>query len=201
MNSIFIEGKDSIFIDQYLSYLFNDTWKNKTNIVETGGWTKIDKFDIELIKNSDAGFKNYLIFDADSPTNKGGFTTRLAELEAKKVDLGVQFETFLFPNNADDGDYESLLERIINPTHQRLLDCFTQYENCVSQYKNAEQQNVYKLPLRKAKMYSFVDAFFKSRSQNEAFKKGDYSFRNIEYWDLKNPYLTPLRQYLQTILI
>jgi len=200
MNSIYIEGNDKIFIEQYLTHLFGEVWKRKVKVVSTGGWTRNNQFDIELIKTTDNGYKNFLIFDADFITNNGGFVSRFAEIEKRKVELGVQLEFFLFPNNTDDGDFEVLLENIINPVHRALLDCFTQYENCISQYKNSENQNIYQLPIRKAKMYSYVDAFAKSKTQNEAFKRGDYSFHNSDYWDLESSYLEPLKQYLKTIV-
>jgi hypothetical protein len=199
MNSIFIEGKDKIFIEQYLTYLFENTWNNKVSITQTNGWTKIDKFDNELKKTTDAGHNNYLIFDADSLTNNGGFVKRLNELEKKKIELNIQFETFLFPNHSEDGDFELLLERIVNPGHQKLLDCFKQYEDCISQYKNGEQY-IYQLPMRKAKIYSYVDAFPKSRREKEDFKKGDYSFLKMEWWNLQSPSLNPLKEYLQRIV-
>ncbi len=197
MTQIVVEGRDSRFIEVYLEFLIENKAIPKTTefkILESNGWTNLPKLDNALIDNSKQKGKNLVIFDADFP-DEGGLKKRESEITKIKTSLNLNFELFLFPNHKDDGDYELLLERIVNTTHQRLLDCFHNYETCVGQYNTAAQA-IYKLPIRKAKMYSYIDAFPKSKNNNEKFKKGDLFFRNTEYWNLESVHLGALKEFL-----
>ena len=99
MVQIFLEGRETIFIEN----LINKTWqKHEIDDYETvnaGGWTKLHLIANKFIQNTDKGGINLLIFDSDSPENEGGFNKRKQQLEQKRMELGIQFEIFLFPDH------------------------------------------------------------------------------------------------------
>ncbi|MFM9949227.1 MAG: DUF3226 domain-containing protein [Saprospiraceae bacterium] len=196
MVQIFLEGRETIFIE----HLIRSMWPGNTSIdfaaEAIGGWTKLHLADNKFKENTDQGGKNLVIFDADTAQNEGGVSQRRPVLESKREELGIDFDLFLFPDNQSDGDFESLLERIINPTHGGLLMCFNDYETCLQRLNAGSEQIVYKIPMRKAKIYSYVDAFPKSRRQEELFKKHDFFFDNPEFWDFSSEALNPLKSFL-----
>lgn len=196
MIQIFLEGSEVKFID----YLIRSTWSSNALLdfitVTTNGWTTLHLIDNKFKENTDQGGKNLVIFDADTTLNGGGFTQRKQALEAKREELGIEFDIFLFPDNQSDGDFELLLERIINPTHSGLLGCFTNYEACLLRLNSENEQILYKIPMRKAKIYSYIDAFPKSRRQEELFKKNDFFFDNPEFWDFNSEALEPLKAFI-----
>ena len=201
MIKIFVEGKgDDKFFKSYLTFLEKETALNHYEIISTGGWNKISKLVNLFQENTDAEGTNLIIFDADSSKNEGGFPKRKAQIEAYKKQYELEFELFLFPNQQDDGDYEVLLENIINQEHSNLLTCFSKYENCIKSTIDEKGEPKYILPIRKSKIYAYIDAFPKSRKQKERFKGGDFFFENEEYWNLEVDFLKPLKKFLLVFL-
>lgn len=197
MTRIFVEGRDADFIDKYLVHLYGEN-KGRWEIVSTGGYTKLALADQQFKENSDGGGSNLIIFDADFTGNNGGFSTRKTYIEGKLDELSISSGIFLFPNNHDDGDFELLLENIINEEHRCLLECFEGYEKCVGGHLDGNGNPKYLTPNRKAKMYAYVESFKKSRSDRERFKnRKDFFFDNPEYWNLDAGYLSPLKEFLQ----
>lgn len=203
MINIFVEGTNSkksqdhslikFMIDSKIPELvINQNYK----IINVGGWTNLSKVDNLFKENTDSGGLNLVIFDADSEDNDGGFEVRREELLAKKAELNIEFELFLFPNNNQNGDLELLLEKILHENHEVLLTCFEEYENCISNPKDEDGNSIYKAPIRKSKIYSCIDAIPKSKKQREEFHKGNWFFGNNEIWNFENPYLNPLFEFL-----
>lgn len=196
MTKIYLEGKDTVFIRFLLKILFPSI-ADDIEIISTGGWTNLHNVAPKLKETSDIQGVNIIIFDADESQNKGGFQNRRDKILEIKEQLNVEFELFLFPNNSDDGDFELLLEKIINPDHQILLDCFSNYESCIIQRRTENGTPFYKLPLRKSKIYSYIDAFPVSRTTKERIKKGDYLFEDSNYWHVENEALETLKKFLR----
>jgi hypothetical protein len=196
MNKIFIEGKERIFIEAYLDFIKIPSIN--VELIQLNGWTNLRNADNTFKENSDAGGRNLVVFDADTIANSGGFKIRKNEIEEMRHRLNLTFALFLFPNHEKDGDFEALLEEIVNPSHIGLLDCFSEYEKCISKYNSLGRKIEYKLPIKKSKIYSYVDAFPKTKSENEKFKKGDFFFQNKEMWNLESGYLNPLKEFLLT---
>jgi hypothetical protein len=191
MNRVYYEGKkgsiEENFIQTILKNNLSQGMFENTTLIGTGGWTNLNLVHQEFKKTLDEGGKNLIVFDADAPYNKGGFNIRKDEIDKICKGLGYNYHLFLFPNNKDDGNFETLLERLINPNHKILLDCFSQYENCISSSKNSKGENLYIVPAKKAKIYSYIQAFPKSNSQMENLKnKGNWDFDNNEYWYIDN---------------
>lgn len=197
MTRIFVEGRDADFIEKYLTYLMGEN-VGKWEIISTNGYTNLDLIDQQFKENSDNGGINLIIFDADFPETGGGFAIRNQYITEKIKELSISGEIFLFPNNKDDGDFELMLEHVVNKEHRCLLECFEGYERCVGRHRDEKGNPKYITPNRKAKIYAYVESFKKSKKKKEKFKnKKEYFFSNPNYWDLNSEYLNPLKEFLQ----
>ena len=167
------------------------------DFLHVNGWTNLTKNANEknIRKNQLEGTKVIIIFDADDPSkDNGGFKNRKNKIEnmIKGFKDKIDYQLFLFPNNKDDGDFETLLENIINSKHQQLLDCFGEYEGCIG------KSNQYNTPNRKAKMYTYITSFKHNKKNLKEVKKRNWFFNNKKYWNLDAPYLLPLKEFLKT---
>ena len=91
------------------------------------------------------------------------------------------------------------MEQIINAKHKCLFDCFEGYQTCINSRKDRSGNNIYNAPIRKTKIYAYVDSIKKSKDEEKRFKTrkgGDFLFDNQELWDLDNEYLAPLKEFL-----
>ncbi|WP_341777595.1 DUF3226 domain-containing protein, partial [Helicobacter pylori] len=110
---IHVEGKDQLFSD---------------------GLCKNIK---SILNNEDHRYKQVcIIFDADikeeSQESDAGFNNKLKHIREKFKEKGIDFpkeQIFLFPNNQDDGDLETLLLKIAK--HDEFLKCFEGYLECI----------------------------------------------------------------------
>lgn len=205
--NIFVEGHDSNFIKKYIKHLFPEIDEDMFEVISIGGVTNLHNNKNSFEENSiiNKGI-NLVIFDADDPSKDyGGFELRKKYLEDQKESIGIEFNYFLFPNNSIDGDYENLLEQIINPKHKVLFDCFELYQSCIDKRKYNNGQNIYNVPIRKTKIYAYVDSLRKSKKEDDRFKKrnkdivrneDDFLFDNPEFWDLNSDFLNPLKEFL-----
>ncbi len=151
--------------------------------------------------NTEAGILNVLIFDADFPETGGGYATRRKELQDKQSELGIIFGLFLYPNNHDDGDVETLMEGIAcKDKHRRFFCCFNKYEECISQEKDNEGQQKYLIPNRKGKLHTYINSMRLNNKQKRNLGKGDWLFENPEYWDLESDVVRPLISFLNVYL-
>ena len=179
---IFVEGDtDKRLIEDYLKYL-------KINIlyevIYTGGKDKISTQIPTIRRFIDQGFQVSIIFDADN-----NIESRTTELKAIKTAYNIEFDIFLFPNNSESGDIEDLLLNIYNSKYQDIFDCLQSYENCLKQNKT------YKIPIKKGKIYGFLDAVLSEKEEDNA-KDKKRDFLKYDHWDLDHEYLNPLKQFL-----
>lgn len=116
MIRIFVEGRDSEFLDKYLLFLFGEN-KGMWEIIQAGGYSKLHLLDQQFKENTERGGVNLIIFDADSADNGGGYIVRKSYLQERLEELSISAELFLFPNDKEDGDFELLLEHIVNEEH------------------------------------------------------------------------------------
>lgn len=196
---IFTEGNtDKRFLEAFILHIGKSS--NNVRIKSINGWQGIKTEDVlvNLESSQRKGIKNILILDADTAKNGGGFQNRKEEIDSfiKSSKPELEYDLFLFPNNKDDGDLETLLEKITNPKHQNLLECFEEYEKCI-EAKNKDLQ--YQTPNQKAKMYAYISSFNLSSEKRDNLST-DWLFENTEYWNLKEEYLCPLKNFLQNLL-
>ena len=70
MHNIFVEGDnrkdkaDKLFIETYLTHLFQDSWKTKVTVTAIGGYTQLNERTNEFNKATDTGHSNFIIFDS-----------------------------------------------------------------------------------------------------------------------------------------
>ena len=136
--------------------------------------------------------KVIILFDADDDIarRRRNIKGSMKKIEQKKG-LNIDYDIFLFPNNQDPGCFEHLLEKITAEKHQKLLRCFGRYEDCIG--------DKYRRPDIKAKMYAYMSVQIPSRTEwDKMNKKGDWDFRNEEYWNLDASYLQGLKEVLKS---
>lgn len=144
------------------------------------------------------GNENIVIFDADTTSNQGGYQKRKAEIEEIKATNNMQFNLFLWPNNHDDGDFESLLLKMINLDHQGILSCFDNFVMCVGGHDPEEK--LYDLPGRKSEIYTYIELMRKTPQQQDAFKLGYWLFNNPSFWNLDAEAGSSLYKFLNDFL-
>ena len=144
-------------------------------------------------QNTDAGGKNLVIFDADDDCE-----TRRQELLAIQEEFGVEFELFLLPNNKDAGELEDMLEQIINPNNQPVMDCWATYEGELKKVRiPTKTPPTLTIPAKKTKIYAYLETLLgKTRSQKKLIKDANRNYENTEHWNLDAEYLDPLKKFL-----
>ena len=199
---IIVEGDaDKNFFEDYYHHVFGEkapkgsiTHPGKDG--DTGGYQKLKSEDaIGLMRqNTDMGGINLVIFDADEDTE-----SRRAELLAIKEEFGVEFELFLLPNNKDVGALEDLLENIINPNNQPVMDCWQTYEEKLREVRiPSKTPPTLTIPAKKTKIYAYLETLLgKSRSQKKLIKDANRNYKNTQHWNLDAEYLEPLKEFLQ----
>ena len=149
-------------------------------------------------QQTDRGDKNILIFDADHSENGGDYSSRIQDYEQKKIDFQIDFDLFLWPNHQDDGDFETMLEKLTQEPHTRILRSFEDFEKSIDGYNKADGKLVYHIPNQKNKIYTYISTIIKSNEEEKNFSKGFWAFENPNYWNLTHPYLDKLKAFLRS---
>ncbi|MCQ2698562.1 hypothetical protein JT253_04630 [Helicobacter pylori] len=210
---IYTEGKnDKIFLSWCL-----DVWKNEDHfdqahfdIIHVGGKNKIfsDEFceRIEnILKNENQEYRQVcIIFDADikeeNQERDAGFDNKLKHIRKEFKEKGIDFpkeQIFLFPNNQDDGDLETLLLEIAK--HDEFLKCFEGYLECI---KSKEYYKPIK-NIRKSKWHAYLEALglenldiFDNEGKIKEEHQEEYE-KLKEVIDFKSKSLIPLKNFLE----
>ncbi len=147
---IFVEGpSDRIFLGVYLFYLyFQEKFPIKNfKVQNVDGKNNLSKRLLEIEKYD----KTLIIFDADKDyeSNK----KEILKVVSKTKQTISEEQIFLFPNNQDDGDLETLLLEIAK--HDEFLKCFEGYLECI---KSKEYYKPIK-NIRKNMLYAYLEVF------------------------------------------
>ncbi|GAA7342663.1 hypothetical protein MLS210_03610 [Helicobacter pylori] len=123
---IFVEGpSDRFFLEVYLLYLyFQEKFPIKNfKVQNVDGKGNLSKRLLEIEKYD----KTLIIFDTDKDheSNK----KEILKIVSKTKQIISEEQIFLFPNNQDDGDLETLLLKIAK--HDKLIKCFEKYLKCI----------------------------------------------------------------------
>ncbi|EMH10614.1 hypothetical protein KVD24_01780 [Helicobacter pylori] len=155
---IFVEGpSDKVFLEVYLLYLyFQERFPIKNfKVQNVDGKDNLSKRLLEIEKYD----KTLIIFDADikeeNQERDAGFDNKLKHIRKNFKEKGIDFpkeQIFLFPNNQDDGDLETLLLEIAK--HDEFLKCFEGYLECI---KSKEHHEPIK-DIRKNMLYAYLEA-------------------------------------------
>lgn len=198
---IIVEGDaDKKFFEDYYHHLFNekapkDSISHPGKDGDTGGYQKLRSEDAigTIRQNTDLGGINLVIFDADEDPD-----ARRSELLAIKEEFGVEFELFLLPNDKDAGALEDLLENIINPNNQPVMDCWKTYEEKLGEVRiPTKTPPTLTIPAKKTKIYAYLETLLdKSKSQKKLIKDANRNYENTQHWNLDAEYLEPLKGFL-----
>jgi len=210
MTKIFLEtsskNNEFIFIADLIFHFCHKVEGKDYIIITTGGKSKLDSQRNLFFDHEDKSEKNVVIFDADFPLSEkndnGGYEHRSKFLseKIKSWNIEIPTEIFLFPNNHDDGIFENLLEKIVQPEHLCILNYFKEYEDKLNSHKDKSGECKYNSPDQKARIYAYASAVKKrSNKEYEFFKRGDWSFLDSRYWDLNCDYMKPLKNFLINI--
>ncbi|GAA7596105.1 hypothetical protein HpMMM16_01930 [Helicobacter pylori] len=207
---IYAEGKsDRNFLGWYLNFLkcqdhFDILYiEGKDKLISGEFLEKIRK----ILNNKDQTHKQVcIIFDADkkeSQESDVGFDNKLEHIREKFKEKGIDFpreQIFLFPNNQNDGDLETLLLKIAN--HKEFINCFEGYLDCI---KKTEHYKPIK-NIRKNKWYAYLEVlrleclytkkniFTEGKVKNEY--KEDYERLKKEAINFESDLLIPLKNFL-----
>ncbi len=144
---IFVEGpSDKVFLEVYLYFLEDLPIKN-FKVKDVKGKDNLSKRLLEIEKYD----KTLIIFDADKDyeSNK----KEILKVVSKTKQTISEEQIFLFPNNQDDGDLETLLLEIAK--HDEFLKCFERYLECI---KSKEYYKPIK-NIRKNMLYAYLEVF------------------------------------------
>ena len=200
--SIFVEGDaDKRLLEQLLDYL--NLSDDQGKVIKTNGYTNLlaekteQTYLNQMLHTSADGGVNLVIFDADTD-----FKQRESEILGWKEKHQVEFELFLFPNNEEEGELEDLLERMINPENQPVIDCWTSFEDSLKvidlPWKKGEALTI---PAKKTKIYAYLEVLLgTSRSEKDKIKEKNRDYRNADHWNLDAPALAGLVDFLQRFL-
>lgn len=198
---IIVEGEgDKKFFENYYHHLFHEkapegsiTHPGKDD--DTGGYQKLRKEDAinAMMQNTDFGGINLVIFDADEDIE-----CRRKELLAIKKEFNVEFELFLLPNDKDAGALEDMLEQIINPDNQPVMDCWQTYEDELGKVRiPTKTPPTLTIPAKKTKIYAYLETLLeKSKSQKKLIKDANRNYENPKHWNLDAEYLEPLKEFV-----
>ena len=201
---IFVEGDaDKKFANDYFHHLFHeDVPQHSINHTgdlkgdKTGGYKKLsEEINIrEMRINTDQGGVNIVIFDADKDIE-----SRRKELLAIQQEFSVEFELFLLPNDKDTGALEDLLENIINPVNQPVMDCWQVYEDELGKVRiPSKTPPTLTLPAKKTKIYGYLEALLgESNTQKEMIKEVKRNYEDTRHWNLDAEYLEPLKEFFE----
>ncbi|GAA7748599.1 hypothetical protein JP0167_01440 [Helicobacter pylori] len=195
---IFVEGSsDRFFLEVYLLYLyFQEKFPIKNfKVQNVDGKGNLSKRLLEIEKYD----KTLIILDADKDyeSNK----KEILKIVSKTKQIISEEQIFLFPNNQDDGDLETLLLEIAN--HKEFINCFESYLDCI---KKKEHYKPIK-NIRKNMLYAYLEAFgledlytkkniFDTEGKVKDQYKGDYEkLQEVIGFDSKS--LVPLKNFLE----
>ncbi|WRB94882.1 hypothetical protein KVE28_01800 [Helicobacter pylori] len=213
---IYTEGKSD---KNFLSWCL-DVWKNedhfdqahfdiihvegKNNLFSDGLCKDIKR----ILNNEDHRYKQVcIIFDADikeeNQESDAGFDNKLKHIRKEFKEKGTDFpkeQIFLFPNNQDDGDLETLLLEIAK--HDEFLKCFEGYLECI---KSKEHYKPIK-NIRKNMLYAYLEALGLENltkidifdNESKIKNKHEENYRKLkEMVDFNSESLIPLKIFLE----
>lgn len=190
MLTIFVEGiSDKDFLELYIKYLKNNGYiRNEIDykIEQVGGKDQLFKYKDSKNKIEKTNNKYTVIFDSDEDYYKSIDNIK------KQFDIDNEYNIFLFPNNKDTGNLETLLEKIAK--YKDVLNCFNSYENCINELKKTTP-NI-NTPAKKSKVYAYMETFGFKNSSNEKTEKFDLT----PYVNFDDEYLNELKKFLLNFL-
>ncbi|WQW41851.1 hypothetical protein KVL74_04680 [Helicobacter pylori] len=191
---IFVEGpSDKVFLEVYLYFLEDIPIKN-FKVQNIKGKDNLSKRLLEIEQYA----KTLIIFDADKDyeSNK----KEILKVVSKTKQTISEEQIFLFPNNQDDGDLETLLLEIAK--YDEFLKCFEGYLECI---KNKEHYKPIK-NIRKNMLYAYLEALGLENltkidifdNESKIKNKHEENYRRLkEVIKFNSKSLIPLKNFLE----
>lgn len=205
MTKIFIEAENKTtpeynFLKAFLDKHFPA--KNIDFICIGGIGNLFNETNINQISQAQAsGEQALILIDADTIAKGFGFAKRKEDMDKNMKMLKLSVPYFIYPNNKDDGEVESLMESAARrDLHPVFFDCFEDYEKCVSGVKDTSGQPLYNTPNLKGKLHTYINAQKLNNKSRKKMGSGDWQFGNTDYWDLNTATLQPLKTFFATNL-
>ncbi|GAA7274938.1 hypothetical protein HpBGD95_02360 [Helicobacter pylori] len=149
---IFVEGpSDKIFLEVYLYFLEYFPIKN-FKVRSINGKCNLSSHLNEIEQYA----KTLIIFDADKDyeSNK----KEILKVVSKTQQKITEEQIFLFPNNQDDGDLETLLLEIAK--HKEIIQCFKRYLKCIEcKCIGIKEHHGPIKNIRKNMLYAYLEVF------------------------------------------
>ena len=184
---IFTESKSDVkFLKDYVEQVIkiNLTNDNFDTLGSWSGYKEGGKLKQSFIENNNNENISILILDADT-----NFENRRNEVLTDFKAFGNPIELFLFPNNKNNGELETLLAEIA--VDRKLIGCFEGYEKCIEGYE---------APVTKSKIFAYLDALLphinKDNNKKDLIQEANRNYRNAAHWNLSHDYLNPLKDFL-----
>lgn len=188
---VVVEGKsDKDFLNQYALYkkLKFDTISNDGNTLKSA-----------IIKQmSDAiasKTRVCIVFDADK-----SYANTLNRLRNELGTLANKVDIFLFPNNKDSGELETLLIDIAR--QPQFIECFDNYVECVKS-KDINNINAVDNINKKSKMFAYrevsgLEKYLKKLKDDDKTPRNFLETNEIfsKYFDFDSPKLNSLSRFL-----
>lgn len=189
---IFVEGKS----DRQLIKACVETWfdyeltKSEIEVIE--GWTNIATEKTKNLMMTNEGVSLFIL-DADKDCE-----SRRKEVLKILDAYDLPYKLFLFPNDKDNGMIEDLLMTIINPNNKPVLECWDKYVQCLKTKKIEGREKPLTIPARKSQVYCYMETIYgETKKEKDLIKDENRDFKNKELWDLGNPALIPLKNFLK----
>lgn len=188
---IYTEGKGDVkFLKDFIAEVYQRELE-ESKFDTLGSWSgyKIGgALNTSIQQNFDTGNETILILDADND-----YQSRKEEVLNDFVGFNIPIHLFLFPDNAQKGNKETMLAEIA--VERKIMDCFLEYEKCVDGHPK---------PLNDARIYSYLDMLLFPNPINvdgDDLRKDKFiNYRIRQHWNLNHKYLNPLKLFLDSIL-
>ena len=198
------------FIEVHFDYIYNSNEKIKENTTEInskkGNGNLIKIFVLgskEALKNENTSKKvtseinkesydyTVLILDADESVEA---SKELADNYVNDLSLS---NSFLFPDDENVGDLETILENI--QVDQNIADCWSNFENCIH-----GKDVAYTIPAKKSKIHTYLEILNpNTNAGKQNCKERNRNYKDTQIWsinDLTNPYNEKLKTFLDQYL-
>ena len=205
MNKIFIEAEDKTTPEYNFlkAFVVSHFPTKEIDFICVGGIGNLfNETNINQMSEAQTvGDQVLVLIDADTVAKGYGFVKRKADIDNNMRTFKISFPYFIYPNNQDDGEVETLMESSARrDLHPVFFDCFEDYEKCISGVKDKQGQPLYNTPNLKGKLHTYMNAQKLSNRSRRRLGAGDWLFSDTNYWDLDAVALQPLKDFFTTNL-
>jgi hypothetical protein len=182
---VVVEGETDV---PFLLYYFNRIIKafnlkclplDNSSFIKTGSKDSLHLKNNEIEESLFKGKTVVVLFDADEDYK--------SSLENVKKQLAKELPIFLFPNNKDTGELETLLCQLVPEEHRAIFKCYDNYHLCIkalNKYSNFKE---------KGKILSYVEVV---TPLNKAISLSQIRSYESNYWNMDSEDITPLKNFI-----